>query len=134
MARIAGKGGQIYVGLATSTSAAQPVAFMKTFDFSAVVTSFECTAFGDLNKTYVVGLPDAQVKFDGFYDDATVQTYTAAQDGLARRCYLYPNAVNTPGQYWYGTGFFDFDVNVDVGGVVSVSGTMVPATAFTKVG
>jgi len=133
MARIAGKNGALYVGLASSTAAAEAVAYVKSFDFSAVQTSYEATAFGDTNKTYVVGLPDAQMKVAGFYDNATVQTYTAASDGQARKTYLYPSTNNT-GQYWYGTAFWDFDVNVDVGGVVSISASGVPASGFTKVG
>ena len=134
MARISGKAGRIYVGLLTTTSAAEEVAVLKSWDFSAVVSSYEVTAFTDSNKTYVVGLPDASLKFDGFYDTATAQTYTAAQDGNSRRCYLYPDAVNNAGTYWYGTGYFDFEVTVPVDGPATIQGTMVPATAFTKVG
>lgn len=133
MARLAGKNGQLYVDL-TGSGSAQPVAFIKSFDFSQVQTSYEATAFGDANKTYVVGLPDAQIKFDGYYDDATVQTYTAALDGVARKSYLYPNAKGTPGQYWYGTAFYDFDVNVSVDDVAKITGTAVAASAWAKVG
>jgi hypothetical protein len=40
----------------------------------------------------------------------TVQTYTAAVDGLARKFYLYPDVTNTPGQYFWGTIFPDFAI------------------------
>ena len=63
----------------------------------------DVTAFGDGNKVYVAGLPDASGDFSGFMDDATSQTYIAAVDGLARNFYLYPDATNDPNVYWFGT-------------------------------
>ena len=82
MGRIAGRNGRVYMGLA-SGGTAEPIAFLKTWSINFSVDKFDVTAFGDGNKVYVGGLPDASGEFDGFYDDATVQTYTAAVDGVA---------------------------------------------------
>ncbi len=134
MAKIHGSRGQLYVGVASSTAAAESIAYIKSFDLSFSSDQQEVTSFGDTNKTYVVGLPDASGSFEGFYDTATQQTYTAAQDGQARRCYFYPTTPSTAGPYWYGTAFFDMDVDVPVDGVVAVSGSFMPATSVARVG
>lgn len=133
MARIAGRRGQLYVGLASDTAAASPVPFLKKYTFDSKVGSFDVTAFGDTTKVYVADLPDAQGTFDGFYDTATSQLYTAASDGLARRTYLYPDN-SIPGTYFYGTATFDMNLDVDVAGAVAVSGSFKAFTPFAKVG
>lgn len=133
MARLAGRNGRVYLGLASSAATAEPLAFFAKWSLKAASDRFEVTALGDSNKVYVAGLPDASGDFSGFYDDSTVQTYTGAVDGQARKFYMYPNTNNT-GQYWFGTVFVDFSVDGDVGGPVSVSATWAAATSISKVG
>ncbi len=133
MARLSGKNGALYMGVAFSTSTATPIAFIKTWDISSSTDRYDVTAMGDSNKTYVDGLPDASGKFSGFYDDATPQTYTASLDGKARSFYLYPSTNNT-GSYFFGTGFFDFSASFDVAGAATVSGSWNAATSVQKVG
>lgn len=132
MARIAGRNGRIYINLA-SGGTAEPLNFMASWSINFATDRFEVTAMGDTGKTYVAGLPDASGEFSGFYDDATVQTYTAAVDGVARKLYVYPSLLNT-GQYWYGTALVDFNVSSSVGGAVEVTASWNAASAFTKVG
>lgn len=133
MARIAGRNAALYMAL-TSGGTAEPVAYISKSSIKAASDKFEVTAFGDTTKTYVAGLPDFSGDFSGFYDNATVQTYTAAVDGVARKFYWYPDRQGTPGQYWFGTAFFDFNVEVDVGGSANISGSLAAATAISKVG
>lgn len=133
MARIAGRRGRLYVGLASDTAAAEPVTFLTSWSLDSASDKFQVTAFGDGTKTYVSGLPDAQGSFAGFYDTASAQLYTASTDGLARRTYLYPD-TNATGTYWFGTAFFDFSIETPVDGAVSISGSFAAATAFSKVG
>lgn len=134
MARLHGRSGNLYVGLATTTSAAEAVAFLSKWQITFDTDDVDVTAFGDTNKTYVSGLPDVGGNFSGFYDDATVQTYTAATDGASRRFYLYPKTPSTAGPYWFGTAVFDFTVEGDVNGPVAVSGNFKAASLVTKVG
>jgi protein involved in polysaccharide export with SLBB domain len=133
MARIAGRRGQLYVGLASDTAAASPVPFLKKYTFSSTAESFDVTAFGDTTKVYVAGFPDAQGTYDGLYDTATSQLYTAASDGLARRTYLYPDN-SIPATYFMGTATFDMNLDVDAAGTVAVSGAFKAYTPFSKVG
>lgn len=122
----------MYLNL-TSGGTAEPVAFLNSWSINFAVDKFEVTAFGDANKIYVAGLPDASGEFSGFYDDATVQTFTAASDGVARKFYLYPSTL-TAGQYFWGTIFPDFSVNAAVSGAAEVSSSWNAASTVAKVG
>jgi hypothetical protein len=122
----------LYMGL-TSAGTAEPVAFLNTWSLAFATDKIEVTAFGDVTKTYVAGLPDMQGQYHGFYDTATVQMYTAATDGVARKFYLYPTTATTT-QYWYGTGIFDMSIDAAVDGAVEISGGFAAATATTKIG
>lgn len=132
MSRIHGRKGQLYVGLASDTAVATPVTFLSSWSIDFATDKVDVTAFGDTNKVYVSGLPDASGSFGGFYDDATAQLYTASQDGLARRFYLYPTNADT-GDYWYGTALFDFSSSGAVSDAVTVSGNWAAASPVLQV-
>jgi hypothetical protein len=118
----------------TSGGTAEPVAFIKSFSFNAATDKADVTAFGDAGKVYVAGLPDSSGQFGFWYDDATVQTYTAAVDGIARKFYLYPDIVNAPAQYWFGTMFPDFAVTSAVDAAIEGTCSWNAASAIAKVG
>lgn len=130
MSRIHGRRGRIYLAI-TSGGTAEPIPYMSTWSISFETEKAEVTAFGDNNKVYVSGLPDASGEFGGFYDDATVQSYTAAVDGQPRKFYLYPNLA-TPGQYWFGEILPDFSVNGAVDGAVEVSASWNASSEIIK--
>ena len=132
MARIHGRNGAVYMNL-LSGGTPEPVAFLNSWSISAQTDKADVTAFGDANKVYVAGLPDSSGEFSGFYDDASVQTYTAAVDGVARKFYLYPSRL-TNTQYWWGTILPDFSVNAGVGGAAEISASWNAASAITKQG
>lgn len=133
MARIHGRRGRIYMGIASDTASAEPLPFFADWTINFATDKVEVTAMGDNNKVYVAGLPDASGDFSGFYDDATAQTYTAAVDGLPRKFYLYPStSLNT--QYFFGTVLPDFNVNGGVGAAVSVKASWNAASQVQKVG
>src|SRR5262245_66222999 len=116
MARIAGRNGRLYVGI-TSAGTAEPIAFLSKFTASWTTDKYDVTAFGDANKSYVAGLPDFQATYNGWYDTATAQLYTAATDGVARKFYMYTDTVGTATtNYWFGTAFFDFNIEEPVDG------------------
>lgn len=133
MARIHGRRGRIYLGIASDTALASPLPFFATWSINFNVDKAEVTAMGDDNKIYVSGLPDAQGQFAGFYDDATAQTYTAATDGLARKFYLYPSIL-TNTQYFFGTILPDISIDGGVGDAVKISSSWNAASTIAKVG
>lgn len=131
MARIHGKGGMVYMAIA-SGGTASPIAFMTDWDINFTVDQPEVTAFGDSNKVYVAGLPDASGDWSGFYDDASRQQYTAARDGVARAMYLYPNLQTDPSMYWFGTVLPDFAVSGGIAAAISIKSNWKAATAIFK--
>lgn len=133
MARKHGRRGRIYMGIASDTAVATPLPFFASWSINFVTEKAEVTAFGDNNKTYVAGLPDASGEFSGFFDDTTNQTYDAAIDGLPRKFYLYPD-ISLPAQYFWGTILPDFSVNAAVGDAVQVSASWNAASGIAKVG
>lgn len=132
MTRIHGRNGLVYFD-SGNTGAASALPFQSKWSMNFVTDTDEVTAFGDLNKTYVSGLPDASGDFSGFYDDATGQTYTAATDGVPRRFYLYPSTSKVT-QYWFGTVIADFKIDGAVGSAVTVAATWKAAGPIAKVG
>ena len=132
MGRIAGRNGRIYMAL-TSGGTAEPVAYQASWSINFATNKIDVTAFGDTNKSYVAGLPDASGQFAGFYDDSSVQTYTAATDGIARKFYLYLNTTSNT-QYFFGTILPDMTIDSSVDGATTVSASWAAATAITKVG
>ena len=131
MSRLAGRNGRVYMAL-TSGGTAEPVAYQAKWSINFGTNKIDVTAMGDDQKTTVNGLPAATGSFSGFYDDASVQTYTAATDGIGRKFYLYPN-VSTA-QYWFGTINPDFTADADVDGPIAVSADWSAASKIAKVG
>ena len=130
MARIHGRNGICYMGIA-SGAAASPVAFLSDWSINMTVDKVDVVAMGDQNHIYVAGLPDASGDFSGFYDDATSQTYISATDGVARNFYLYPN-TSTPFQYFFGTVLPDFAVTGGVTAAVAIKSTWNAASRIQR--
>jgi hypothetical protein len=119
--------------VASDTAEASPIPFFSSYTINFSTDKVDVTAFGDDNKVYVAGLPDATGQFAGFYDDATAQTYTAATDGLARKFYLYPD-VTTNAKYFFGTILPDFSMDGSVSDAIKVSASWNAASGISRVG
>lgn len=118
MSRHHARNGAVYVA-ATSGAAASPCAFQAAWTINKVTDKQDVTSFGDGNKSYVAGLPDASGDFSGFWDEATAQTYTAAGDGLPRNAYFYMDITNSPNVYHFGQILPDYSIDGAVGGPVN---------------
>jgi hypothetical protein len=131
VARVHGRNGSVYLGV-TNAAAASQLTFASAWTISNVVETAEVTAFGDSNKVYVAGLPDASGDFTGFLDDATSQTYRAAVDGLPRNFYLYPDITADPNLYWFGTILPDFSADGSVSSAVNAKSQWKAASAIQR--
>ena len=131
MPRRHGRDGRLYVAL-SSGGTAEPVAFLNSWSISFTTDKVDVTAFGDGNKVYVAGLPDASGDFAGFWDSESNDLYEAAQDGVARKFYLYPSRRLDEGDYYSGEAFFDFSVSGGVTDAVTVSGSWNAATTIER--
>lgn len=133
MARMHGRRGRVYMGLASDTAVAVPVAFLSEWEINFGTEKADVSAMGDNGRVTVSGLPAQTGSFRGWYDDATVQTYSAAQDGLPRKFYLYPSTLNV-GQYWFGMINPDFTVSGGVTVGVAISSAWEAYSDILKVG
>ena len=105
-----------------------------SFDLDMSQDTAEVTAFGDTNKRFVNGMKGFTAEIAGFWDDATDKLFDVVDAGVPVYAYLYPDAVNAPGQYWYGLANVDASLASSVSTAVSFSGTLSAASNFTRVG
>jgi hypothetical protein len=131
MPRRHGKDGRVYVAL-TSGGTAEPIAFLSSWSINFTTDRVDVTAFGDANKVYVAGLPDSQGDFSGFWDSDQSDLYAAAQDGIARKFYLYPSRALDSSDYYFGEALFDFSVSGGVSDAVTVSGSWAASSAISR--
>lgn len=116
-----------------SSGTAEPLANAGKWSLDFSAKRDDATSFGDTNMIYVQGLPDGSGSFEAIWDKGTAQAYTAAMDGLARRSYFYPTSATSAGPYWFGSYFWDFSIETEVGSAVKVKGTYAPAGNVTKI-
>ena len=128
MARVHGRNGALYIGLADSSAAAEPAVAVSKWNGNWSPDMEDVTAFGDLNKHNLAGLPPAEFGFEGWWDDAT-SLIAAARDGVARKFYAYMKS----GSYFYGTGYVGIEYEVPVDGGVSIKGMVSPAGDITPI-
>lgn len=88
------------------------------------------TAFGDLNKTYVQGLPDLKGTLSGFWDTSTDPLYTAGISTDGTKLYLYADFTNTPTAYDYGPAWLNTSIDVDVNGAVTMAGSFAASSSW----
>lgn len=111
-----------------ATGAATTISSKNKWTLDQKVDTFEVTAFEDTNKSYVVGLPDAQGSIEGFWDSADNNIYNLIGASVARALYIYPDVTNNVGTYFFTTAFFSPKMDGDVKTAVNFSLTFVAAT------
>lgn len=128
MARYHGKKGVVYISTTGSAAAIAAVA-LNSWTLNSPTDKVEVTAFGDVNKQYVQGLPDISGDLAGWWDDTSDQLYDASRSADGVKLYLYPSSDATT-KYWYGPAWVDFSINVGNGDGVSISGSFVANGAW----
>lgn len=120
MGAYAGRKGMVYMST-TSGGTAALVVNLKSWSLNMPTDKIEVTAFGDTNKKYVQGLPDATGSVSGWWDDTSDALYDASKSTGGINMYLYPSA-DAATKYWYGPAWVDFSITCDIGGAVEISG------------
>jgi hypothetical protein len=94
----AGRNARIYADITSGgTGPATVITSKNKWTLDQKVDTFEVTAFEDTNKSYVVGLPDAQGSVEGFWDSADNNVYNLIGSSVARALYIYPDVSNNAG-------------------------------------
>jgi hypothetical protein len=122
MAVYHGKAGRLYLST-TAAGTASPVANLSAWELSLATDRVETTSFGDTNKTYVQGLRDVAVTFEGFWNDTDSTVFTASQSSDGCKAYLYP-ATTAATKYAYGPAWADVSMSTGVADAVKISGSL----------
>jgi hypothetical protein len=93
---------------------------LNAWTISRETDKIEVTSFGDLNKTYVQGLPDLKGTISGFWDDTEAKPFTAAASSTGCKLFLYPSA-DAPTKYWTGPAWVDVSMDTSVSGAVTIN-------------
>lgn len=132
MAVYPGRKGVVYLST-TGSGAATNVLSLSAWALNMATDKLETTAFGDANKTYVPGLRDVQGTLTGFWNDSETKPFTAAASSSGCKLYLYPSA-DIPTSYHYGPAWLDMSMEVNVNGVVTISGSFAANGSWGSVG
>jgi hypothetical protein len=122
MARYHGRRARVMMSTSGAGNASEVIA-LRTWNLDMAVDTVEVTSFGDVNKTYVQGLPDASGGFEGFWDNAESKIWTGVQSGDGVKLYMYPDFTNAPTKYVYGPAWVSASIETAVDGAVSISAT-----------
>lgn len=93
----------------------------------------EVTAFGDVNKVYVQGLPDIQGSINGFVQDTEDKWFKAQRSTTAVKFYLYWSK-NMTGKYIYGTGWLSISLSNTISAANEISANFIAAGPWTVIG
>lgn len=119
MSRYAGRKGRVMMSTSQAGVAAT-VLNVTSFSINFETEKIEVTAFGDLNKVFVQGLPDVDGEFAFVWDDADPTLYNASRSADGVKVYLYPSE-DALTRYFYGPAWTDFALETDVNGAVTGS-------------
>lgn len=110
----------------STTGTGTPIAAISLSQWSLdkATDKIDVTAFGDLNKTYVQGLPDIKGSLAGFFDSSDDALFDGSESNDGIRIYLYPSSL-APTIYHYGPAWLDASISVDVKGACTVSASFV---------
>lgn len=126
--KIHGKNGAIYLngpkgtGTKVSTKTEWTLALNRDY--------VDATVFGDVNKTYLVGLKDISGTYAGILDVSGDLLLNATDDDSVL-VYLYADDTASPVLIAHGPGLFDASVNASNTDAVRITGNFRAAGAFT---
>lgn len=118
--------------MATTGTGVPVVVVGAAWDLNMDVDQVEVTSFGDFNKTFVTGLKNLQGTFSGFWDSLSDTLFQAADSTTGSLMYLYPDAVNHPGWYWYGLGNVSASIASSATGAVTFNGSFSARGSWTR--
>ena len=122
--RYHGKKGSVKIG-------ATAVASLSSWSYEAATDKADVTAFGDVNKQYVTGLPDVKGSLAGWFDDDEEALFLAAEGGVPVQLELMPVSTVT-GLTFSGEAYVDCSIECPADGPIAVSGEWVAAGPWTR--
>lgn len=111
--------------------------YANNVTLSNTADTAETTVFGLANKTYIAGLRDATMSFDGFYDPTSstgsMAIVEAAMAGGTAVAMVYKPGGTATGQlsYTFNGIVTGYDLGSNLDGAVTVSGSIQVSGAIT---
>lgn len=105
----------------SGSTVATNVVSLSSWSLDMSADKLDVTSFGDTVKVQVLGLPDLNGSFEGFWDDSQTQIFTGAQSTDGVLMYLYPSS-DAPTKYAYGPAWIDASIATGVNDAVTVTG------------
>jgi hypothetical protein len=131
--KLHGKNGAIYIGGPKGTGAKVTTKTEWTLNLGRDYV--DATVFGDVNKTYLVGLRDIQGQFSGLLDTSgDVMVNATSSDALS--IYLYAddttlNVTGAPILIAFGPGLIDASITAANNDAIKASGNFRAAGAWS---
>jgi hypothetical protein len=130
--KLHGKHGAIYLG-GMKDSGGVKVSNRTEWTLNLSRDYVDATVFGDLNKTYLVGLKDISGTYAGLLDTSG-DLLVSASDSETINIYLYAEDTSTSGTLVaYGPGLFDASITASNTDAVKVSGNFRASGSWTRV-
>ena len=127
--KLHGKNGALYIGGPKGSGA--KVASKTEWTLNLNRDYVDATVFGDVNKTYLVGLKDIQGSFNGLLD-MSGDLLVNATDSDTQLVYLYGDDRNTfEVLVAYGPGLVDASITASNTDAIRVSGNFRASGAWT---
>lgn len=130
MSAHAGRTGAVYLAIESATGVATVCIKLNAWTLDRATDTFEVTAFGDTNKTFVQGLPNLTGTLSGSWDDTETKPFAGAASSTGVKLYLYPDITNAPTKYAYGTAWLSASISTPVNGPVTLSGNFSAANSW----
>lgn len=130
MSAHAGRTGAVYLAIESVTGVATTTIKLSAWTLNRATDTYDVTSFNDTNKTYVQGLPDLKGTLTGFWDDTETKPFAGAISSTGVKLYLYPDIVNSPTKYAYGTAWLNASIETPVQGAVKLTGNFVAQNSW----
>jgi hypothetical protein len=104
-----------------------PVADLNKWSLDMKRDQVDVTAFGDVNKQYVLGLPDVKGTYGGWWNTTSSPAlFAVAKGDVAAMLNLVPSTLD-PANFFEGLGYLDASIEVASDGGISINGSFVAA-------
>lgn len=127
--KLHGKNGAIYIG-GTIAGGGTKVAAKSEWTLNLARDYVDATVFGDVNKTYLVGLKDISGTYAGFFDNSGDLLINATSSDIVQ-LYLYSDDGASPILVGHGPSLMDGNITVSNTDAVRVTGNFRAAGAWT---
>jgi hypothetical protein len=110
------------------------VADLNAWSLDQARDSVDVTAFGDVNKQYVLGLPDVKGTYGGWWNSASSPALFEVAGGVVPVMLNLVPAIDEPAFFFEGLAYLDASIEVASDGGVAISGNFVAAGPWTLEG